>query len=108
MLIQSPRNVATVARLVDEICKLDTYAGPKSALFLELGRRTLCPSARVVCRLTFVDPGPFLSRPKSEAHPVRARKSAQALTSKVWVSRSFCVGLHHSPFKKLSAHWVCR
>ena len=37
----------------------NTCAGPKSALFLELGRRTLCPSARVVCRLTFVDPGFF-------------------------------------------------
>ena len=85
-----------------------TNADPKSALFLVLGRRTLCPSARVVCRLTFVDPGPFLSRPQSEAHPVRTRKSAQALSSKVWASRSFCMRLHHSPFKQLSAHWVCR
>ena len=85
---------------------LCTNAGPKSALFLELGRRTLCPSARVVCRLIFVDPGLFLSRPKSEAHPVRARKSAQAPTSNVWASRSFCVSLHQA-LSKNSARTGC-
>ena len=45
-------------------------------------------------------PKVFLSRPKSEAHPVRARKTVQALTSKLWAARSFCMGLHHSPFKQ--------
>ena len=104
----SLRSVTRSSNSRTERPSVGTNTGPKSDLFLELGRRTLCPSARVVCRLTFVDPGFFLGRPKNEAHPLRARKSAQARTSKVWASRSFCMGLHHSPFKKLSAHWVCR